>query len=135
MSTNSGIAVRAGETFQTIYCHWDGHPKTMYPILRDNYGTLELATKLISYGDASSIEAKLEPDPDKPHTFQNYQEDVCVFYHRDRGDSWIECSPACYTKKELFSQSAFEYVYIFEDGQWNIYKNGRKAAPDIFGLT
>lgn len=127
MSTNAGIALRSGETFQTIYCHWDGAPRTMLPILRENYNSVELAAKLISYGDASSIEKKLEPDPSRPHSFTNYQDDVCVFYHRDRGDGWISCQPACYTREELFKQPAFEYVYIFEDGQWNAYNtNGRK---------
>jgi hypothetical protein len=125
MSTNSGIALRQGETFTTIYCHWDGHPKTMLPILRENYNSLELAAKLISYGDASSIDKKLEPTGE--HTFMKPEDDVCVFYHRDRGDDWLSCQSVCYTKKELFDQPAFEYVYIFEDGQWNVYKrNGER---------
>ena len=125
MSTNSGIALRSGETFQTIYCHWDGHPRTMLPVLRENYNSLELAAKLISYGDASSIDKKLEPTGE--HTFMKPEKDVCVFYHRDRGDDWFHCQSTCYTQKELFGQSAFEYVYIFEDGQWNVYKrNGER---------
>jgi hypothetical protein len=125
MSTNSGIALRSGDTYQTIYCHWDGHPRTMLPILRENYNSLELAAKLISYGDASSIDKKLEPTGE--HTFMKPEDDVCVFYHRDRGDAWLSCQSVCYTKKELFDQPAFEYVYIFEDGQWNAYKrNGER---------
>lgn len=127
MSTNSGIALRSGETFQTIYCHWDGHPRTMLPILRENYNSLELAAKLISYGDASYIDKKLDPTPGVAHTFMMPEKDVCVFYHRDRGDDWLSCQSVCYTKKELFDQPAFEYVYIFEDGQWNVYKrNGER---------
>lgn len=127
MSTNSGIALRSGETFQTIYCHWDGHPRTMLPILRENYNSVELAAKLISYGDASSIDKKLDPTPGVAHTFMMPEKDVCIFYHRDRGDDWFSCQPACYTKKELFDQPAFEYIYIFEDGQWNVYKrNGER---------
>ncbi len=125
MSTNSGIALRSGDTYQTIYCHWDGHPKTMLPILRENYNSLELAAKLISYGDASYIEKKLEPTGE--HTFMKPEDDVCVFYHRDRGDDWLSCQSVCYTRKELFDQPAFEYIYIFEDGQWNVYKrNGER---------
>ena len=125
MSTNSGIALRSGDTYQTIYCHWDGHPKTMLPILRENYNSLELAAKLISYGDASSIDKKLEPTGE--HTFMKPEDDVCVFYHRDRGDDWLSCQSVCYTKKELFDQPAFEYIYIFEGGQWNVYKiNGER---------
>ena len=127
MSTNAGIALRSGETFQTIYCHWDGHPRTMLPILRNNYNSPELAAKLISYGDASSIEERLDPTPGVAHTFMMPEKDVCVFYHRDRGDSWLSCQSTCYTWRELFRQSAFEYVYIFEDGQWNAYKrNGER---------
>lgn len=126
MSTNSGIALRSGETFQTIYCHWDGYPSYMLPMLRENYNSVELASMLISMGDASSINMLIGPNPNKPHDFLNPQEDVCVFYHRDRGDSWLRCQPSCYTWRELFSQSAFDYVYIFEDGQWNAYDNKQR---------
>ena len=127
MSTNSGIALRSGDTYQTIYCHWDGYPKYMLPMLRENYNSLELAAKLISYGDASSIDKKLEPTPGVAHTFMMPEQDVCVFYHRDRGDDWLSCQPACYTWRELLKQPAFEYIYIFEDGTWNVYKrNGER---------
>lgn len=127
MSTNSGIALRQGDTYLTIYCHWDGHPKKMLPILRENYNSFDLANMLISMGDASSINMFIGPTPNKPHDFMNPQEDVCVFYHRDRGDDWFSCQPVCYTKKELFKQPAFEYVYIFEDGEWHVYKrNGER---------
>ena len=127
MSTNSGIALRSGETFQTIYCHWDGYPENMLPILRGHYNSTELAAKLISYGDASFIDKKLEPTPGVAHTFMMPEQDVCVFYHRDRGDAWLSCQSVCYTKKELFDQPAFEYIYIFEDGTWNVYKrNGER---------
>ena len=127
MGTCCGIALRQGDTYTTIYCHWDGYPKNMLPMLRNNYNSFELANKLISMGDASSIEKKLEPDPSKPHTFMDSQEDVCVFYHRDRGESWESCHPTCFTKQELFSRQSFEFIYIFEDGEWNAYTmNGSK---------
>lgn len=127
MSTNSGIALRSGDTYQTIYCHWDGYPGYMLPMLRENYNSLELAVKLISYGDASSINKKLEPTPGAAHTFDFPEKDVCVFYHRDRGDDWLSCQDVCYTKRELFKCSSFDFVYIFEDGQWNAYNmNGRR---------
>ena len=99
----------------------------MLPMLRENYNSVELAAKLISYGDASSIDKKLDPTPGVAHTFMMPEKDVCVFYHRDRGDDWFRCQSTCYTQKELFGQSAFEYIYIFEDGQWNVYKrNGER---------
>jgi hypothetical protein len=127
MSTNSGIALRQGDTYLTIYCHWDGHPKTMLPILRENYNSFDLANKLISHGDASYIDKKLEPTSDF-HKMNTPEPDVCMFYHRDRGDDWESCRPVCYTRRELFRQPNFEYIHVFEDGQWNSYNmNGRKV--------
>lgn len=134
MSTNSGIALKQGDTYLTIYCHCDGDPKTMLPILRENYNSFDLASMLISLGDASSINKLIGPNPNKPHDFMNPQKDVCVFYHRDRGDDWESCRPVCYTRQELFNQLNFEYVHIFEDGQWNSYNmNGRKV--NIYGYA
>lgn len=122
MSTNCGIALRAGETFQTIYCHCDGYPSYMLPMLRENYGSFELASKLVSMGDASSINKKLELAPGVA------KEDVCVFYHRDRGEDWESVRSVCYTREELFRQSVFEFVYIFENGTWHVYQDGRDLA-------
>jgi hypothetical protein len=124
MSTSCGIAVKAGETFNTIYCHHDGYPEYMLSMLRENYNSLELATKLISFGDASSIDSKLEPTVN--HSFDKPEDDVCVFYHRDRGEDWISCQSVCYTKRDLLKQRGFEFIYIFEDNTWNVYTNGRK---------
>lgn len=125
MSTSSGICLRSGDTYETIYCHWDGYPEYMLPILRGNYNSFELASKLISFGDASSIGAKLEPAEGQPHDFGHPAEDVCVFYHRDRGEDWLSCRSSCYLKAELFKIPSFEFIYVFEDGQWNAYAGGK----------
>lgn len=125
MSTTSGIALRSGDTYETIYCHWDGHPETMLPVLRGNYNSFELASKLISFGDASSIGPRLEPAEGETHDFMHPAEDVCVFYHRDRGEDWLSCRSTCYLKRELFHQTSFEFIYVFENGQWNAYAGGK----------
>ena len=130
MSTNAGIALRSGDTYQTIYCHWDGYPKYMLPMLQNNYNSVELAAKLISFGDASFIDCKLEPDSE--HSFEKPQEGVSVFYHRDRGESWISCHPVCYNRTDLFNQSGFEYIYIFEDDKWNVYKHRELLVNPLF---
>jgi hypothetical protein len=115
MSTHCAIAIKSGETYLTIYCHHDGCPSRMFPILQENYNSLELANKLVSFGDASSIKKKLEPTPYSGHKFGAPEPDVSVFYHRDRGEDWHSCQPACYTKNELLRQD-FGYIYVFEDG-------------------
>ena len=61
MSTHSNISIKTDKGYETIYCHNDGYPSYMYPMLRDYYGSLERATALVSFGDASSIAKRIMP--------------------------------------------------------------------------
>jgi hypothetical protein len=124
MSTQCGIAIKSEKGYETIYVHSDGYPDYMWPMLTENYNSEELAAKLVSLGDASFIDEKLEPTPFSFHSFNTREPGVSIFYHRDRGDYWLEVAPAAYTKKEMFS--CFYYSYIWENGCWNFYKGGRK---------
>ena len=121
MSTQCGIAIKTEKGYETIYVHSDGYPEYMWPMLTENYNSEELAAKLVGMGDASCIDKKLEPS-DKVHRFGRREEDVSVFYYRDRGDDWLEVAPAPYTKREMFN--GFYYSYIWEDGHWSFYKGG-----------
>ena len=124
MSTNCTIAIKTDNGYRAIYCHHDGYPENMYPILRDWYGTQERAEALVSFGDASSIHKRLTPSQDSGHCFDHPEEDVCVFYHRDRGEDFYD---ATYNSKvEMFRQQY--YVYIFEEGHWKAYVNGREVS-------
>lgn len=122
MSTNSAIAVKTFEGYKTIYCHWDGYPSYMYPLLRDYYGSQERAESLIALGDASSLDKRLVPSVGSNHSFCEPEDGVCVFYHRDRGDPSTDCAPAIMTKGEVLKLQY--YAYIFEDGQWKAYQDG-----------
>jgi hypothetical protein len=96
----------------------------MYPMLTKNYNSEELARDLISLGDASCIEERMVPSRDSGHSFENPEDGVCIFYHRDRGECWREVAPSLFkTKSELLDN--YYYSYIFEDGKWNAYKNKR----------
>ena len=114
MSTHCGIAIKTEQGYKTIYCHHDGYPSYMYEMLTKNYNSEELATKLVSLGDASYIEAKLEPTG--AHSFDNPEEGVSVFYHRDRGEPWVDVAPQLLTKEQL--RSHYYYCYAWEDGMW-----------------
>lgn len=120
MSTNSTIAIKTDKGYEAIYCHNDGYPSYMYPMLRDYYGSWERATALVSFGDASFIAKRIMPSKDSNHHFDHPEEDVCIFYHRDRGEELN--SFHCYRKEELFKRQF--YVYIFEDGRWRAYQAG-----------
>lgn len=120
MSTQCGIAIKTEKGYETIYCHHDGYPEYMWPMLTENYNSEELAAKLVSFGDASYIDKFLEPSSDY-HKFGMPEPNVCMFYHRDRGEDFR--STTYPTKKEMFS--CYYYSYIWEDGYWKFYKGGK----------
>lgn len=124
MSTHCGVAVNTIKGYETIYVHSDGYPDYMWPMLTTYYNSEELAKKLISFGDASFIEEKLEPTSDF-HRFGTPEPKVSMFYHRDRGEDWYDVSPSNYTyKKQIFNQ--FYHSYIWENGSWHYYKGGKE---------
>lgn len=124
MATNSNISVKTEKGYEAIYCHFDGYPSYMYPMLRDWYGSEERARALVALGDASSINKRLVPSQDSGHSFNHPEDDVCVFYHRDRGEPWEDTKPAIYTKEEAVR---CYFSYIFEDGEWHVYIGGEEA--------
>ncbi len=124
MSTHSNISIKTEKGYETIYCHHNGYPSYMYPMLRDWYGTEERVKALIAFGDASSIDKRLVPSQNSEHSFDHPEDDVCVFYHRDRGESWKDNAPAIFNKEEAVH---CYNSYVFEDGAWHVYINGQEA--------
>lgn len=125
MSTNSTIAVKTDKGYEAIYCHWDGYPSYMYPMLRDWYGTQERAEALVGYGDASFIAKRLEPSVGSGHCFEKPEEDVCVFYCRDRGEEW---HGVCYeTKREVLSSQYYVYIFYPDENLWRAYEGGKEV--------
>ena len=128
MSTHCGVAIKTEKGYETIYVHSDGYPEYMWPMLTEHYNSEELATKLVSLGDASFIDEKLEPTSDY-HKFGTPEPRVSIFYHRDRGEAWEDVEPTLYLhheRKRLFND--WYYLYIFDIGMgcWTFYKGGKK---------
>lgn len=124
MSTHCTIAVKTERgPYKAIYCHNDGYPEYMYPMLRDWYATQERADALVSFGDASSIHKRLVPSQDSNHSFDHPERDVCIFYHRDRGETF---NVSFYHNEVAVLDSQY-YVYVFEDKAWHVYVQGEEA--------
>ena len=90
MSTNATISVRTkDDSLKIINNHWDGYPSYLGCMLRDYYGTQELAEALVNLGDVSivckSIVCKSIECPEG-HTFETPVDGYSIFYTRDRGD-------------------------------------------------
>ena len=80
MSTRSGIGtLNSDVTTESVYCHWDGYPEHNRVILSKYYTKEEIVREL------SSLHESIDPDKGMEHSFDNPQEGVCIYYHRDRG--------------------------------------------------
>jgi hypothetical protein len=123
MSTNSTIAVKTNNGYKSIYVHNDGYFDYMYPMLDTWYISQERADALVNLGDASFIAKRLCPSQDSNHHFDHPEEDVSIFYHRDRGEPWHQNKPNFYKTKGEVLKTQY-YTYIFEDGMWKAYQGG-----------
>lgn len=128
MSTRSYIAMKRGGKYEGVYCHWDGYPEHNGNILNTYYKNPQNILELLNNGDLSILERKITPNSDLPHTFENPQRDVCLFYYRDRNEDKKYTSKKSFETIEDLLNSAkeswAEYIYIFEDNMWTFYSIG-----------
>ena len=134
MSTRSYIAMKTGEdAYKVVYCHYDGYLSYNGRMLLEHYNTQERVEKLLSLGSISSLREKLEPEEGSSHCFEMPDEDVTVFYGKDRGEKGQE-AVIC-TKAELTDPSSWiAYIYVFNNGTWyysEIESDFRPLAPAI----
>lgn len=123
MGTRSAIGVMHGDVCKAIHCHYDGYPENNGRILFDYY-TSERANALISHGNMNILGKEIYPKADSPHSFDHPQDDVCVFYDRDRGDS--------HSTWQVFSKFEdmvdyfldCEFFYLMRDGVWYVSDGG-----------
>ena len=123
MSTRSEIAILNNDgTVTAIYCHWDGYVENNGIILSEHYKEIEKVKELIKNGDLSSLNKNIEPNKDSEHSFERPQKDVCVYYHRDRGEEWDYTKPKTYQNiLEMYKDSKniwAEYLYIYIVNEW-----------------
>ena len=120
MGTRSRIGMKQEDgSVKSIYCHWYGYPDGVGKELIVNYQDPEKVKKLISLGDISSLNARVEPDPEEEHSFDDPKKDITVAYHRDRGEEYTE--PRVDQTIFAYSKSDLEaYGYLYSDGVWFI---------------
>lgn len=107
MATRSTLSANLPNA-KSIYCHWDGYPENMLPILNNHYDTDEKVLELLALGDLSSLGERVKSNPNEFHSFGDPLPDVTVAYHRDRGE------------KLRFSGSSEMYNYIYDNGSWSV---------------
>ena len=128
MSTNSNIRIKRKDGTQTgIYCHWDGYIENNGVILQLAYNTPEKVEELLKLGDLSSLGFVTKPYEGAVHDFDHSQENVCVAYHRDRGEEFHQ-----------HLQDA-EFIYIFDEAEcvWYVVTeifNKKTSGVDLLDL-
>lgn len=125
MSTRSYILRENDDgSFDGIYCHQDGYLTYNGAMLIDHYKTKERVDKLMSLGHMSVLCEKIEPDPSKEHNFENRQDNVCVFYARDRNEKNQEATKIIL--EDIDDPSSWiEHCYIFtKDNKWKYFECG-----------
>ena len=93
--------------------------------------------RCLPLGDISTLQEKLEPDPNLPHSFDydERQEGVTVAYGRDRGET--ETKARVFSLAQLNNESNWtEYVYIFdENNKWKYFKQDRQRTDCMMFMT
>lgn len=111
MSTNSTIAIkRIDGTTTSIYCHYDGYFEGVGATLQLAYNTAEKVEELLKLRDLSVLGYFTEPQHGEKHDFEHPTQNVCVAYHRDRGEEFRQSSGRC----------EFNYVFDEADAVWYV---------------
>jgi hypothetical protein len=120
MATRSNIIANLNEVWHCIYCHFDGYPRHMGPLLLSHYRTPEALAALMELGDLSTLDASPSAPPAE-HSFAKPIEGFCVAYHRDRGDAWLDAQPAkSMALADVWpnTNGAIEWVYVHHGNHW-----------------
>jgi hypothetical protein len=89
MATRSRIGLKLEDgTIKHSYCHFDGYPHGVGHTLVKHYSDIEKVKELLSFGDMSFLAPKVTPDG--IHNFDNPEQDVTVFYGRDRAEADVD---------------------------------------------
>jgi hypothetical protein len=104
MATRSLIAVKnIDDTYQAVYCHWDGYPSGVGDTLLNYYTDTQKVQTLIENGDMSNLASTIED---------------CGFYTK-RGESLrVSHYPCSTTLLKAAKNCGAEYIYTFKSDTW-----------------
>ena len=119
MATRSRIVIQTQESeWKSIYCHWDGYPDYMLPILNEHYSDLEKCNELMNLGDISILDKNIGEKIDFNDNELRKENEQCLAYGRDRNEANTQCLVRNLNENfKLYSGE--EYMYIRRlDGKW-----------------
>lgn len=129
MATRSNIAYKTPEgKIRSIYAHYDGYPAHNGEMLRRYYTDADKVKMLVDLGSISILAPKVFPT-NTTHSFDNPQEDVTIFYGRDRGEEnvgYVE-----YDDIPSWIADMEEYAYLYTENGWLVNDHGERDEMDF----
>jgi len=132
MGTRSAIGYKTAEgKVRAKYSHYDGYPAYTGKMLEEHYQAARKIAQMVELGDQSFIAPNVFPTLDT-HSFDTPEEDVIVFYARDRGETGTEAREFDTVEEFVtyYADAGCEYFYLHTAGGWIVhdrYGVGRDA--------
>ena len=130
MATRSNIAYRTPEgKIRSVYCHWDGYPAHNGEMLVRYYQEARKIAQLIELGSISALRENIHYKG--KHDFDAPQEDVTIFYSRDRGE---QLSIQEYDDIPSWIADMEEYAYLWNGQEWLVNDHGEMDSMNEFPI-
>lgn len=88
MGTSANINVKVGDKYHCTRVNYDGYPEGVGKTLYEYYSSQELAEKLVSFGELSSLDKSCEQP--LGHSYDTPVRGYSIYYGRDRGETGTE---------------------------------------------
>lgn len=112
MGTSANINVKVGDKYHSTRVNYDGYPEGVGKTLYEYYSTQELAERLVSFGELSSLDKSCEQP--LGHTYDTPVNGYSIYYGRDRGETGTEFNV---TDEPVDNQGI---CYVWNGTEWTI---------------
>ena len=136
MGTRSAIGYKTPQgKIRAKYSHYDGYPAYTGAMLTEHYQEARKIAQMVELGDQSFIAPNVFPTDDS-HSFNTPQENVIVFYGRDRGETGVDAQEFDTVAGfvEYYDGAGCESFYIYDGRHWIVNDHCAKDANDFYSF-
>jgi hypothetical protein len=122
MGTRSAIGYKTPQgKIRAKYSHYDGYPSYTGAMLQEHFQEARKIAQMVELGDQSSIAPRVFPKGE--HSFMKPEEDVIVFYGRDRGETNVDAQDFDTVEEfvDYYAGAGCEYFYLHTTGGWIVH--------------